>query len=88
MRSLALALALLVACAPGGDQFGRGEPGLKEFTARMCACSEKVCVNNVIEDMAKWTKRIPATAPKMDPKVATDLMDRYNACMKTALATP
>jgi hypothetical protein len=84
----AFVLSLAVACAPGGDKFGRGEPGLTEFTTRMCACGDRACATKVIEDMARWTKRIPETAPKPDPKVAADLMDRYNACMKTALAVP
>ena len=83
MRSV---IVLLVACGdgPGGTIGGsiRGEPTLETFEHRMCACRDRSCTKQVVQDMAAWSNRIRAPRGNVDD--TANIMARYNACMTEA----
>src|SRR5262249_38389076 len=85
---LVVVLAIVACGPPAGDQHSRGDTTLQGFQTRMCACRDKACANGVIDEMGKWTRRIPPDAPKPDPAVTAPIMAVYNECMKRAIATP
>jgi hypothetical protein len=84
MRAL---VAFAIACGPGpgGDLRSEKAPTLEDFELKMCACTDAPCAKRVVAEMAAWSKRIPADAPKPDPTAAAKVMRRYNLCMSNAI---
>ena len=78
----------IASCGPPADSQEHREATIESFSKRMCACRDKVCATLVIDDFGKWTRKIPADAPKPDPAITAPIMAQYNECMKRALATP
>jgi len=75
--------ALVVACGdgPGAPTASRKEPTLETFADRMCACADGRCADQVVRDMARWSRTSKA-APRADAK---QLMQRFNGCMADAV---
>jgi hypothetical protein len=81
-RSLVAGL-VVVACGDGpGERAIRGEPTLETFERRMCACSDRACVKQVVQDMAHWSKLVKTPPSGGD---TTKIMAHYNACMAKAV---
>jgi hypothetical protein len=76
-----LVLLALAGCGDGpGKTTVRGEATLETFTERMCKCTDGECAQSVIRDFARWSKTIKK--PRTD---AAQIMERYNACLTTAI---
>jgi hypothetical protein len=89
MRNLVITLLLVAGCGDGpGEQSVRGEPTLLGFERRMCNCRDAACATLVTAALARWSKQIPANAPKPDPTESAKIMARYNACMAKANEKP
>jgi len=94
MRGL-LALLLLVGCGPSSskERHVDVQASLEGFATKMCACTDKLCVVAVTEDLAKWSKQVVLHGTGDPPpqgaiEKSAEIMKRYNACMAAILKPP